>query len=157
MAPGNERPGIYLSLFISWLPQDLSNSEEPSMSYTPAFDTLDTLPSLLGDSVSMPHRGSTLTAPEILRFGGLTFDPRTGAVNWCGKMLTLPAQEREALGVLMRRAGQILSRQTLASLLGVTVDRLDRRMQTLRHALKASGARCLPVPVEGLGYVLWRC
>lgn len=127
------------------------------MSYTPAFDTLDTLPSLLGDSASVSRKGAVRTAQEILRFGGLTFDPRTGAVSWCGKMLTLPVQEREALGVLMRRAGQILSRQTLASLLGVTVDRLDRRMQSLHHSLKASGARCLPVSVEGLGYVLWRC
>lgn len=127
------------------------------MGYTPVFDTLDTPQSLLGDSDSMLRRGNARAAQELLRFGGLTFDPRTGAASWCGKMLTLPVQEREALAVLMRRAGQIVSYQTLASMLGVTVDRLDRRVQALRNALKAAGARCLPVPVDGLGYVLWRC
>lgn len=127
------------------------------MGFTPTFDTLDTPDSVLDHTADMLQRGGTRIAHDVLRFGGLAFDSRNGMASWRGKTLTLPVREREALSVLMRRAGQILSRQSLASLLGVAADRLDDRMQALRHQLKSAGVTCLPVHVDGLGYVLWRC
>lgn len=124
------------------------------MGYTPAFDTVETSEALLDGHPEIlrgrvPH--------EVLRFGGLSFDPRTGAASWRGKMLALTVADREMLSVLMRRAGQIVSRQSLASMLNTTTEQLDRRMLALRETLKAAGATCLPVKVDGLGYVLWRC
>lgn len=124
------------------------------MGYTPAFDTVETSEALLDGHPEIlrgrvPH--------EVLRFGGLSFDPRTGAASWRGKMLALTVADREMLSVLMRRAGQIVSRQSLASMLNTTPEQLDRRMLALRETLKAAGATCLPVKVDGLGYVLWRC
>ena len=124
------------------------------MGYTPAFDTVDTSEALLDGHPEIlrgrvPH--------EVLRFGGLSFDPRTGAASWRGKMLVLAVADREVLGVLMRRAGQILTRQSLAIMIGTTAEQLDHRMLALCEALKAVGATCLPVKVDGLGYVLWRC
>lgn len=124
------------------------------MGYTPAFDTVDTSEALLdGHAEILRARASH----EMLRFGGLSFDPRTGTASWRGKKLALAVEDREVLSVLMRRAGQIVSRHSLASLLGVTAERLDRQMLALREALKSAGASCLPVKVDGLGYVLWRC
>lgn len=124
------------------------------MGYTPAFDTLD-LPQALLDGHDTVFHGRAVQ--DVLRFGGLSFDPRTGATSWRGKMLALAVEDREVLGLLMGRAGQIVSRQLLAGLLSVTTDLLDRRVLTLRMALKAAGVTCLPVKVDGLGYVLWRC
>jgi len=124
------------------------------MGYTPAFDAVDT-PEALLDGQPEILRGRITR--EVLRFGGLSFEPRTGAASWRGKMLVLAVEDREVLGVLMRRAGQIVSRQSLANLLGVATERLDLRMLALREALKSAGASCLPVKVDGLGYVLWRC
>ncbi|HLZ23695.1 MAG TPA: helix-turn-helix domain-containing protein [Ktedonobacterales bacterium] len=124
------------------------------MGYSPAFDTVDTTEALLDRHAVLAH---SRARHEVLRFGGLGFDPRTGAANWRGKTLALAVQDREVLGVLMHRAGQIVSRQSLTSLLGVPAERLERRMLQLREALKAAGVSCLPVNVDGLGYVLWRC
>lgn len=124
------------------------------MGFTPAFDTLDTPETLVGGH---PEILRARASHSTLRFGGLTFDPRTGATSWRGKTMALAVEDREVLAVLMRRAGQIVSRQSLAGLLSVSADRLDRRMLALRDSLKSAGATCLPVRVDGLGYVLWRC
>lgn len=124
------------------------------MGYTPAFDTVDTPEALLGGHLDISRARAS---HEVLRFGGLAFDPRTGAASWRGKMLALSVEDREVLGVLMRRAGQIVSRTSLASMLAMPTERLDRRMLALREALKAAGVCCLPVKVDGLGYVFWRC
>lgn len=93
---------------------------------------------------------------EILRVGGLAMDALTGATSWRGKRLVLPVAERELLGVFLRHAGQIISGEWLAATLGISVEALDRQVRALRAALRSAGATCVPYPVEGLGYVLWR-
>jgi DNA-binding response OmpR family regulator len=94
---------------------------------------------------------------EMMRYGGLVMDPVTGATHFRGKAVALALEERELLGTLMRRAGQIISRERLAAAVGIAVDALDRRVETLRSDLKAAGVNCLPCRADGLGYVLWRC
>ena len=127
------------------------------MGYTPAFDTLNT-PGVIADSATLTQAADTLRgARQILRFGGLAMDSMTGATSWRGKVVALPVEEREVLSVLMRRAGQIISRERLATTLGTTHDALDRTIQELRDTLKSAGATCLPIEVAGLGYILWRC
>jgi DNA-binding response OmpR family regulator len=126
------------------------------MGYTPAFDTLHA-PEAIADSANLSRSADMRRgAREILRFGGLAMDSMTGATSWRGKLVTLSVQEREVLGVLMRRAGQIIKRERLATMLGTTHDVADQAVKDLRETLKSAGSTCLPYEVDGLGYILWR-
>lgn len=128
------------------------------MGYTPAFDAIDT--NDVTDSAYM-ELGRTLDATrmkrETLRFAGLAMDPVSGLTYVRGKAVQLATDERELLSVMLRRAGQIVSRERLSVMLGVTSAALDERMEELRAHLKSAGASCLPCSAEGLGYILWRC
>ena len=126
------------------------------MGYTPAFDTLNTSEAI-ADSATITRPASAVRgARQILRFGGLAMDSLTGATSWRGAMVGLSVEEREVLGVLMRRAGQIISRERLAAMLGMSTAAVDRRVHALRTTLKNAGSTSLPCQVDGLGYILWR-
>lgn len=127
---------------------------DSTMGFTPTFDTPDMTVIAETSAEILRPRGNQ-NAREILRFGGLTLDSATGAAHWRGKALTLSVPERELLAELMRRAGQIVSRERLAIALG-RGDMLDERMDDLKSALRASGVTALPCEVQGLGYILWR-
>lgn len=128
------------------------------MGITPTFDTsvvIDTRrPDSSGADRALP---AARVASAPMRFGGLSMDTRTGATHWRGRAVQLSVEERETLANLMRRAGQIVSPRSLATTLGVTVDKLEERVERLKSALRQAGATCLPCSVDGLGYVLWRC
>jgi len=128
------------------------------MGITPTFDTSVVIDTRRPDaSVADRALPSGRVAGTLMRFGGLAMDTRTGATQWCGRAIQLSVEERETLANLMRRAGQIVSPRSLAATLGVTVDKLDERVDRLKSALRQAGATCLPCRVDGLGYVLWRC
>jgi DNA-binding response OmpR family regulator len=95
-------------------------------------------------------------ARRVLHVGGFTMDVVTGAVNWRGRRLALPIEERELLAVLLRRAGQILSVEHLARLLNSRTEAVDRRMAALARALEAEGIQARPRRADGLGYIFWR-
>lgn len=124
------------------------------MGFSPTFDTPDM--SVLAEAPAelLRPRGKQ-NEREILRFGGLTLNTLTGAAHWRGKALTLSVPERELLAELMRRAGQIVSRERLAMALG-RGDMLDQRMDDLKATLRSSAVTALPCQVQGLGYILWR-
>lgn len=124
------------------------------MGFSPIFDTSNTVTRVTERSDS--HRGQGVQVErKLLRFGGLSLDSATGAVHWRGRTLELSVPERELLGVLMRRAGQIVSRERLALTVG-RGDQIDTLVATLRGNLKAAGVTALPRQVDGLGYILWR-
>jgi DNA-binding response OmpR family regulator len=128
------------------------------MSFSPVFDTPDTTLVLTDERLQLARSAHvSRAAREMLRYGGLIMDPVTGVTHFRGKALSLTLEERELLGTMMRRAGQIIGRERLAATVGIAVDTLDRRVETLRSDLKAAGVTCLPCRVDGLGYVLWRC
>ncbi|HST88336.1 MAG TPA: hypothetical protein VLJ14_08165 [Ktedonobacterales bacterium] len=128
------------------------------MGITPTFDTSTVIDTRRPDAtVTDRALPSARVASTLMRFGGLAMDTRTGATQWCGRAIQLTVEDRETLANLMRRAGQIVNRRTLAAALSVTVDRLDERIERLRDELRQAGATCLPCRVDGLGYVLWRC
>ena len=127
------------------------------MGYTPAFDALDVTTPTEDTYVEIGRTlDTTRMKREILRVAGLAMDPINGATYVRGKAIQLATAERELLGVLLRRAGQIMSRERLTTLLGVTGPMLDAQVNELRQHLRAAGASCLPCRAEGLGYVLWR-
>ncbi|HEV2460305.1 MAG TPA: hypothetical protein VGS80_18260 [Ktedonobacterales bacterium] len=130
------------------------------MAYTPAFDTLDSVEPLAAAAVDLKEERRPTRRPTpraSLRFGGFQMDPLTGATSWGGRSLTLSAGDRQLLAVLLRRGGQIVSREYLATALGTTVRAMEERVERLTTMLKHEGVRCLPCQVDGLGYVLWRC
>jgi DNA-binding response OmpR family regulator len=92
----------------------------------------------------------------LLRFGGLTMEPVTGATSWRGKMLQLGADDRVLLGVLLRRGGQIISSERLAAMVGATVEALELQMAAMTETLRQAGVTCLPRRARGLGWILWR-
>src|SRR5260370_35132229 len=127
------------------------------MSFSPVFDTPDTTLVLTDERLQLAHSARvTRAVGEMLRYGGLIMDPVTGVTHFRGKALSLTLEERELLGTMMRRAGQIISRERLAATVGIAVDALDRLVAALRGDLKAAGLTCLPCPADGLGYVLRR-
>lgn len=128
------------------------------MGYTPAFDAIDATHSLTHEQIELARPfAHAREARSVLRFGGLSMDTLTGVTFYRGKAVPLSAHERELLGVFLRRAGQIISREQIAATLGVGAGTLDARVQALRGDLKAAGVGCLPCAADGLGYVLWRC
>jgi DNA-binding response OmpR family regulator len=92
---------------------------------------------------------------KVFRSGGYSMDLATGVINWRGERLSLAREEHELLTVLLRRAGQILSRERLATLLGASADSVDRRMLALMRSLEQAGVRSRPRHAAGLGYILW--
>lgn len=129
------------------------------MSLTSPFDTVrnnDEDVVLAGqlESASLPERATI--SQGSLRFGGLTMDARTGLTHWRGRMLELSLDERELLGILLHHAGQILSIERLAVLLGQEMTLVEAHVTLLSIHLKQEGVTCLPRRATGLGYVLWR-
>jgi two-component system response regulator QseB len=104
------------------------------------------------EMVTLPQRALR----KVVRFSGYSMDLATGAIHWRGERLSLASDEHELLGTMLRRAGQILSRERLAALLGASADSVDRRMMALMHTLEQEGIRCRPRHAAGLGYILWR-
>ncbi len=127
------------------------------MGFTPTFDTSDTGTPLADDALESRPLRVARVARELLRFGGLSMDPVTGATYFRGKSVSLSVDDRELLGVLLRRAGQILSPERLAAMLRTRTDTLAGRIETLRANLVAAGVSCLPCRADGVGYILWRC
>ncbi len=126
------------------------------MGYSPAFDTFfSPEPTLYDDVARLPEEMERRTQP-LLRFAGLTMDPVTGATYYNGRRISLAREDRELLSVLLRRAGQIIRSERLATMMGTDSEAVDQRVQSLRKTLKAAGAGCMPYRAEGLGYVLWR-
>ncbi|HEX6123387.1 MAG TPA: winged helix-turn-helix domain-containing protein [Ktedonobacterales bacterium] len=101
---------------------------------------------------ALPQR----TLRKVVRLSGYSMDVATGVIHWRGNRLSLAREEHELLSTLLRRAGQILSREHLASLLGASADSVDRRMLALVRALDQAGVHCRPRHAAGLGYILWR-
>src|SRR5258708_26491792 len=95
---------------------------DQKMSFSPVFDTPDTTLVLTDERLELARsvRVSRATR-EMLRYGGLIMDPVTGVTHFRGKTLQLALEERELLGMLMRRAGQIISPERLASAVGIAV------------------------------------
>lgn len=128
------------------------------MGFTPTFDTIHDNGRLTDQRVETPRISIAARGPrEILRFGGLSMDPVTGATYFRGKAVPLSVEERELLGILLRRAGQIISPERIAALLRVQVDAVAERIESLRADLRSAGATCVPCTADGIGYILWRC
>lgn len=129
------------------------------MDFTPIYE--NAMPaSLLKEAPEKIERFGTLpqrATVRPVRCGGYLMDQLSGRVAWRGETLDLPHEDCELLGLLLRRAGQILSREAIASALGVRAETVDLRINRLRVRLIEAGVTSwLPRAATGVGYILWR-
>lgn len=99
---------------------------------------------------------------QTIKFGDLTIDPAKRIVTLMGQLLSLGRKEMEILSLLARRAGDIVTRETILATLYEEADLYDRtvdsHMSHLRRKLREVAGQSLQISsVYGLGYRLeWR-
>ena len=104
-------------------------------------------------------RRSELTRPSVLTVGDLSLDPMAQRVMRAGALLTLTRKEYAILEVLMRQAGDLVSRSRLAEQVWkadlVAIDNLiDVHVGNLRRKIDAPGLPTLIQTVRGRGFRL---
>ena len=104
-------------------------------------------------------RRSELTRPSVLTVGDLSLDPMTQRVMRAGALLTLTRKEYAIIEVLMRQAGDLVSRSRLAEQVWkadlVAIDNLiDVHVGNLRRKIDAPGLPTLIQTVRGRGFRL---
>ena len=97
--------------------------------------------------------------PEVLRYADLTLDTGTRTARRGDRAITLTTTEYELLALLLRRPGQVLSRESLMEHVwgsdyegGSNV--LEVYVRYLRRKLEAGGERRLIWTMRGTGYAL---
>jgi DNA-binding response OmpR family regulator len=104
-------------------------------------------------------RRAATEAPLVVRHADLELDPRTRRVRRAGKAIELTAKPLAILDLLLRRAGQVVSRAELAEHVW---DRyfdpfsnvIDVTMHQLREKVDRGFSPRLIHTVRGVGYVL---
>ena len=104
-------------------------------------------------------RRSELTRPSVLTVGDLSLDPMAQRVMRAGALLPLTRKEYAILEVLMRQAGDVVSRSRLAEQVWkadlVAIDNLiDVHVGNLRRKIDAPGLPTLIQTVRGRGFRL---
>src|SRR5437879_1591501 len=104
-------------------------------------------------------RRSRLVQPAVLRVGDLTLDPVSRRITRAGVPVTLTSKEYAILEVLMRNAGETVSRTRLVERVwGEASDVLDNLVDVhvshLRKKVDRGGSMPLIQTVRGFGYQL---
>jgi len=106
---------------------------------------------------AQPPDESPQTA-ALLQLGGLHVDPRRRSASFDGQVLALTPLEFDLLCALVTRAGEVVSREALASSLGrklLSFDRsIDMHIVGLRRKLDALPSAPKVVTVRGSGYLM---
>ena len=96
--------------------------------------------------------------PALLQLDDLSVDPTTRTVHRGGRVVALTAREFMLLEVLMRRRGQVLSRDLLLQEVWQdersSSDVVEVNVRYLRQKMEAGGERRLPHTARGQGYCL---
>jgi len=98
-------------------------------------------------------------ASATIVFGDLTIDPVKRVVTIMDQMVTLGRKEMEILIILAKKAGDIVTRESILSTLYESSDLYDRtvdsHMSHLRRKLRDAAGKSLQInSVYGLGYRL---
>jgi len=104
-------------------------------------------------------RRSNLTRPMVLRVADLTLDPVSHRVVRGGRTIHLTRKEYAILAVLMRHAGEVVSRSRLTqsgweSNADSLVSVLDVHVHNLRKKIDVAGGVPLIRTIRGSGYVV---
>lgn len=104
-------------------------------------------------------RRSELARPAVLTVGNLALEPNGQRVTRAGVSVELTRKEYAILEILMRQAGQVVSRSRLAEEVwktdSVAVDNLiDVHIRNLRRKVDAPGERSIIQTVRSRGFML---
>jgi two-component system OmpR family response regulator len=102
-------------------------------------------------------RRSAVARPAVLRVGDLEYDPATMRVSVSGAEITMTAKERQVLEVLLRRAGEVLTRAQILEqgwdfAADLSSNIVDQYIAYLRRKLAAEGSTVNIETVRGAGY-----
>jgi DNA-binding response OmpR family regulator len=104
-------------------------------------------------------RRTELTRPALLTVGNLALEPYSQRVSRSGVAVELTRKEYAILEILMRQAGQVVSRSRLAAQVweadSLELDNLiDAHISNLRRKLDVPGRRSLIQTVRGRGFLI---
>jgi DNA-binding response OmpR family regulator len=104
-------------------------------------------------------RRSDLTRPTVLTVADLTLDPLSHEVTRAGRAVDLTPKEYSILEVLMRHAGEVVTRSRLAegvweTELDALANLLDVHVANLRRKIEGASASPLIRTVRGRGYLI---
>jgi DNA-binding response OmpR family regulator len=96
---------------------------------------------------------------SVLDLGDLCFDTAAHQVKVNGNVIPIPRRETAALELLMRRAGEVVSKGTLEDILyglthEVNPNAVEAVISRLRKRLQSAGARSAIHTLRGIGYLL---
>ena len=96
---------------------------------------------------------------SVLDLGNVSFDTSVRQVKVSGKTIAIARREIAALELLMRRAGEVVSKKSLEDLLyGLTSDvnpnAVEAVISRLRKRMEGAGAECEIHTLRGIGYLL---
>jgi two-component system copper resistance phosphate regulon response regulator CusR len=116
-------------------------------------------PELLARVRSLLHRGARTTVPDTLRIADLDLDPGRHRAFRGGTRIDLTAKEFALLNLLMRRAGEVLTRTQIASLVwdmnfDSDTNVVEVAIRRLRAKVDEPFEHRLIHTVRGVGYVL---
>lgn len=108
------------------------------------------------------RRPAVLLAGEVLRFGDISYEPRTLVLRRGEVSTTLSKRLGDLLELFMRNPGQTLPRETiLLRVWGMDCDvedgNLDNYTYFLRRSLRKVGSRLQLSTVRGIGYRMEEC
>jgi len=94
--------------------------------------------------------------PDSVRFGGCSFNPGRGELRREGEVVRLTTRERDLLRLLVKRAGEAVSRAELAQPGGEeSLRSVDVQINRLRQKIEADPANPVYLQtVRGAGYAL---
>lgn len=117
------------------------------------------LEELLARLRALLRRAGPAEANVVLRHGDLTLDAGTRRVTRCGRRIELTRTEFSLLELLLRHAGQVLTREVISADVwgydfGPASNSLDVYIGYLRRKTEAAGEQRVIQTVRGIGYVL---
>ncbi len=94
-----------------------------------------------------------------LELGDLSFDTQSGDLLVSGSRLALSGRERQLVQLLLRRAGQVVSKHLVEDqMFGLTdpvgSNAIEVYVHRLRRKLEAAGSKVLIETVRGMGYLM---
>jgi two-component system, OmpR family, response regulator len=95
----------------------------------------------------------------VLELGNVRFDAATRQVTLNGRVMDISRRELGALELMMRRAGEVVSKRSLEDVLyglssEVNSNAVEAVVSRLRKRLEAAGAGCNIYTMRGIGYLL---
>lgn len=96
---------------------------------------------------------------DVIEVGAVMFEPASGAARVSGEILPLSPRERSVLEVLVRHAGQVVSKENLETKLSeigdeISTNAVELAVSRLRRRLLAFDTGVALETIRGIGYLL---